>query len=353
MHDRDIAEKQLFDYDDVFADIVNVLLFHGRSVIHAGQLETARDRDAYPSAAGLREMERDVSKLGRGDGIVVSLIGIENQSRADRTMVLRVMGYDALAYRKQVLDGKSSDFYPVFTLVLSFSLKPWPYPRDLEGVLRIPEEYQGCVSNYTVKNLFEVAFLPREVIDAFTSDFYFVADCVWQLRAKGTYTYPPDREVRHLFALMRVLAALTGDQRFVKVMGKVSLDEGGKTTMAKALDTIWNGGKAEGLAEGKAEGLAEGKAKGHAEGKAEGLAEGKAKGLAEGKAEGLAEGKAKGLAEGLAEGKAKQKDAFARKLLDAHFSDADIISYAEISAQRLQELKEQMVSEGKEPYNGQ
>ena len=220
-------------------------------------------------------------------------------------------------------------------------------------MLRIPEEYQGCVSNYTVKNLFEVAFLPREVIDAFTSDFYFVADCVWQLRAKGTYTYPPDREVRHLFALMRVLAALTGDQRFVKVMGKVSLDEGGKTTMAKALDTIWNGGKAEGLAEGKAEGLAEGKAKGHAEGKAEGLAEGKAKGLAEGKAEGLAEGKAKGLAEGLAEGKAKQKDAFARKLLDAHFSDADIISYAEISAQRLQELKEQMVSEGKEPYNGQ
>ena len=211
-----------------------------------------------------------------------------------------------LAYRKQVLDGKSSDFYPVFTLVLSFSLKPWPYPRDLEGVLRIPEEYQGCVSNYTVKNLFEVAFLPREVIDAFTSDFYFVADCVWQLRAKGTYTYPPDREVRHLFALMRVLAALTGDQRFVKVMGKVSLDEGGKTTMAKALDTIWNGGKAEGLAEGKAEGLAEGKA------------------------------------EGLAEGKASQKDAFARKLLDAHFSDADIISYVEISSQRLKKLKERM-----------
>ena len=76
--------------------------------------------------------------------------------------------------------------------------------------------------------------------------------------------------------------------------------------MAKALDTIWNGGKAEGLAEGKAEGLAEGKA------------------------------------EGLAEGKASQKDAFARKLLDAHFSDADIISYVEISSQRLKKLKERM-----------
>ena len=106
MHDRDIAEKQLFDYDDVFADIVNVLLFHGRSVIHAGQLETARDRDAYPSAAGLREKERDVSKLVRGDGIVVSLIGIENQSRADRTMVLRVMGYDALAVSDRVKVGQ-------------------------------------------------------------------------------------------------------------------------------------------------------------------------------------------------------------------------------------------------------
>ena len=180
---------------------------------------------------------------------------------------------------------------------------------DLKGVLRIADEYKDCVSNYTVKNLFEVAFLPREVIESFTSDFYFVADCVWQLRTKGIYTYPPDREVGHLFALMRVLAALTGDRRFVKMIGKVSMDEGGKTTMAKALDTIWNGGKAE--------------------------------------------GKAEGLAEGLAEGKAKQKEAFARKLLNAHFSDADIISYAEISAQRLKELKEQMVSEEKTPYSRQ
>lgn len=314
MHDRDIAEKQLFDYDDVFADIVNVLLFHGRRVVDAGQLETARDKDAYAATGGLREMERDVSKLVRSDGLVVSLIGIENQSRADRSMALRVMGYDALAYRKQLLDGKRMDFYPVATVVLAFGLKPWTYPRDLKGVLRIADEYKDCVSNYTVKNLFEVAFLPREVIESFTSDFYFVADCVWQLRTKGIYTYPPDREVGHLFALMRVLAALTGDRRFVKVMGKVSMDEGGKTTMAKALDTIWNGGKAEGKAEG----------------------------LAEGKAEGLAEGKAEGKAEGLAEGKAKQKEAFARKLLNAHFSDTDIISYAEISAQRLKELKAQM-----------
>ncbi len=33
MAEKDITEKILADYNDVFADIVNVLLFHGEQVI--------------------------------------------------------------------------------------------------------------------------------------------------------------------------------------------------------------------------------------------------------------------------------------------------------------------------------
>ena len=44
MAEKDITEKILADYNDVFADIVNVLLFDGRQVVSADDLETVKDR---------------------------------------------------------------------------------------------------------------------------------------------------------------------------------------------------------------------------------------------------------------------------------------------------------------------
>ena len=39
MGEKDIAEKVLEDYNDVFADIVNVLLFQGEQIVKPEQLE--------------------------------------------------------------------------------------------------------------------------------------------------------------------------------------------------------------------------------------------------------------------------------------------------------------------------
>ena len=47
MSEKDITEKILADYNDVFADIVNVLLFDGRQVVSADDLETVKDRSQY------------------------------------------------------------------------------------------------------------------------------------------------------------------------------------------------------------------------------------------------------------------------------------------------------------------
>lgn len=49
MAEKDAAEKILESYNDVFADIVNVLLFNGRQVIAADELE-----DQAPRAAGIQ-----------------------------------------------------------------------------------------------------------------------------------------------------------------------------------------------------------------------------------------------------------------------------------------------------------
>ena len=40
--EKDIAEKTLESYSDVFADIVNALLFDGREVVREAELEDAK-----------------------------------------------------------------------------------------------------------------------------------------------------------------------------------------------------------------------------------------------------------------------------------------------------------------------
>ena len=40
MGEKDIAEKTLEAYNDVFADIVNVLLFDGKRLVQENELET-------------------------------------------------------------------------------------------------------------------------------------------------------------------------------------------------------------------------------------------------------------------------------------------------------------------------
>ena len=41
MQDKDVTEKMLEKYNDVFADILNVLLFGGRNVVYEAALKDA------------------------------------------------------------------------------------------------------------------------------------------------------------------------------------------------------------------------------------------------------------------------------------------------------------------------
>lgn len=64
MNTKDITEKHLEDYNDVFADIANVLLFHGERLIKEEDLENSSTHSMYKADDGeLHETERDVSKF--------------------------------------------------------------------------------------------------------------------------------------------------------------------------------------------------------------------------------------------------------------------------------------------------
>ena len=120
MKEKDITEKILADYNDVFADIVNVLLFDGEQVVSADDLENVKDRSQYKADGRIHEQERDVSKVLKDGNTRITLFGLEHQTKAERFMPARQIGYDGQSYRAQLLDKDAEQLYPVITLVLYF-----------------------------------------------------------------------------------------------------------------------------------------------------------------------------------------------------------------------------------------
>ncbi|MBQ6341951.1 MAG: hypothetical protein IJI41_02380 [Anaerolineaceae bacterium] len=62
MGEKDITEKTLESYNDVFADILNVLLFNGKHVVDPNDLEDRNPHSFYKADGKIRELVRDVVK---------------------------------------------------------------------------------------------------------------------------------------------------------------------------------------------------------------------------------------------------------------------------------------------------
>ena len=247
MSGKDTSEKILESYNDVFSDIVNVLLFHGRQVLAPDELEDQAPRSYYKADGKIREIERDVAKRWKNGNIRVACIGFENQTASDPDMPLRVMGYDGAEYRAQLLpDNADGNRYPVVTVVLYFGYnKPWSGPLSLKKRLNIPEEFEPYVSDYKI-NLFQIAYLTHEQVDLFQSDFRVVADYFVQKRENGDYV-PSTQELTHIQETLQLLSTMTNDHRFEDAYNEDDRHtKGGLHTMCNVLDRIENQGRAEG-----------------------------------------------------------------------------------------------------------
>lgn len=255
MGQKDICEKILVAYDDVFADIVNVLLFNGQGKIQPEELEDRGTKSFYKEDGALHEMERDVVKRWRKGEVRFACIGIENQTAVDPDMTLRVIGYDGAAYRAQLIEQKTGkERYPVITMVLYFGYdKRWDKPLQLLEKLTVPEGLDPYVSDYKV-NLFQVAYLSDEQVEMFQSDFKVVADYFVQKRKNKNYM-PTKTEIKHVEAVLQLLSIMEHDDRFTEAIYK---ENGRKAeNMCDVLDAVEQRGKAEGKAEGRVEGRTE------------------------------------------------------------------------------------------------
>ena len=81
MGEKDITEKILADYNDVFADIMNGLLFAGEQRILPEALENTSIHSQYKAEdEKVHELERDVAKYWKEKEVELAICGIENQS---------------------------------------------------------------------------------------------------------------------------------------------------------------------------------------------------------------------------------------------------------------------------------
>ena len=240
---KDITEKNLETWNDVFADIVNVLLFKGNRLIKEKDLEADTKHSIFKADEKIHQQERDVSKFWKNGEIRISILGFENQTNPDKDMPLRIISYDGASYKQQLLDKKAKQRYPVATIVLYFGTKEkWSEPKNLLGCFKVSEELKPFVNDYKI-NVFNIAWLSNKTINMFQSDFKIVAKYFQTVRLRKDYL-GSNEEIRHVDALLKMLTALTGDNSFEEVYNEGNLKKGG-VTMCEVVEKIKNQGKEE------------------------------------------------------------------------------------------------------------
>ena len=298
MAEKDITQKVLEQYNDVFMDIVNVLLFNGEMVVREDDLIDLPTSSSKKIGRKINYQDRDVAKYWQGNKINIAMLGLENQTDPDKMMPLRVISYDGAEYGWQSnRKNKDKPKYPVITLVLYMGHKGrWNYPKNIMGVVDVDERLKPYVNDYKI-NLFELAYLPEEKRKLFKSDFRVVVDYLYQVRKNNKYE-PGMYKIEHIDEVLNLMSAMTSDNRFDEVIEEVHEKEA--KYMCEVIDIMLDKGWQEAIDSGMQQGLEKGMQQGLEKGMQQGLEEGMQKGLEEGRLEG-AESEKKNIAQAMKE----------------------------------------------------
>ena len=249
MKEKDITEKKLLSYNDVFADVINGTIFEGQEIVRSEDLTDANPVTQFKDDKNThREQIRDVAKLWEKKGVIFSFIGIENQTSLDRDMILRVISYDGATYKNQI---GNEHIYPVFTIVIYWGKNEWKAPTTLKERIECPTEIIDIVSDYKFK-LIDMARLSDEEIDKFRDDFKFIAGI---LSKKRNYR-PHNLDIKHPEEVLDLLDAVLHDDRFKKIKSEIVRikKEGRDVDMCEFLDELEKRGMEKGIEQGMEKG---------------------------------------------------------------------------------------------------
>ena len=265
MAEKDLAGKKIEDFNEVFADIYNTLLFR-RHILVPECLKAGATESIYKTdARDLNSQSRDIlKKYYDKANLVISSFGIENQASIDENMPIRVMGYDAGTYRQQLYDG-DAECTPVITIVLNMTQKRWSAAKSIHELIHMDDELAEYVQDYKI-HVFDIAFLEDETIEAFTSDFKKIAR-FFKRKRLGENPFASETELQHPTEMLEFIAAFTQDRRYldgVPYLESVK-EKGGVVTMCEVADALITEGMEKGIEKGIKQGMQEGVLRGKVE----------------------------------------------------------------------------------------
>ncbi len=246
----DTALKTYWNRNGEFADLFNALLYGGRQVIQAEELE---ERDTESSvilqmdgtAEGMQAV-RDLFKVAmKAENVIYVLLGIENQLGIHYAMPIRDLEYCTYSYHKQYekikekypgrkgLAGneflshmkKSDKLVPVITAVIYYGEEPWDGAKSLYGMMNISEELKPFVSDHKM-NLIEagntsLAFHNKNNRDLF-SLFRLLYDKDNKNREQEAVTYADSNKVDD--SVIRAISSAGGiDVEKIEKKGDVAM----------------------------------------------------------------------------------------------------------------------------------
>lgn len=171
----DTVLKNYWNDNEQFADLFNAVLFDGRQIIKADELEnmdteesTVLENREYAESIKASRDNIKIQKKSSVYGVQFVLLGLESQEHIHYAMPIRVMGYDYGSYKKQydsnakkykTAEGMSEDEYlskmkktdkliPVITVVIYYGERPWDGAKSLHEMLDIPAEMIKYVNDY-------------------------------------------------------------------------------------------------------------------------------------------------------------------------------------------------------------
>lgn len=273
---QDTALKNFWRDNQRFADLFNAVLFNGKEVLKAEDLEEV-DTDV----SSIIKFDKHIETVKRildvvrktAYGVDFIIWGLENQGKIHYAMPLRHMIGDSLIYlkeyqaiaannRKEKGFQSSDEFlsalkktdrlHPVITLCVYYGEEEWDGPHNLLEMLKIPEDLEGLVSDYRM-NLIQIR--ESEQFPFKNEDVNTVFDIVRKIYneeyAKITDVY---KEKTISAELGIIIGSIVESKQLINEASKIKEKEG-ELNMCKALEKLMNECEEKGKIEGQIQGI--------------------------------------------------------------------------------------------------
>lgn len=177
MGKADIYESNYLENEEIFADLVNGILYQGEEIVKPPELSEQDGELRSISGDQMKKVFRDKTRLWNGTAIAI--FTVENQTKVDYHMVIRAMLSESMAYDRQwnkkwkerqkreeklssdeFISGiqKEDKFIPVITIVVYYGKeKPWDGAGTLHELLDVcgnEEKILPFISDYRL-NIFD------------------------------------------------------------------------------------------------------------------------------------------------------------------------------------------------------